>query len=162
MIGEKLLSAGDLSSDLSSEVLFLLLDALTLDVVDSIDEGSLAAQLLGSVSNVASHIALEQVGTDEVLLQQADILEESSDLALSDLFLDLSGLGSHLGVILHQSQLDGHFLVHLSLGNQSLVPVLSVHSSDLHSNVLADLGDIDVALDRLELEKFENLLIDII
>ena len=66
-MGFGLLSASDLSSDLSSEVLFLLLNALTLDVVNGVDEGSLASQLLGSVSNVASHIALEQVGTDEVL-----------------------------------------------------------------------------------------------
>ena len=90
-----LASASDLSSDLSSEVLFLLLDALTLDVVDSIDEGSLAAQLLGSVGNVASNITLEQVGTDEVLLQQADIIEPTafllslitSRLTLSHIFL---------------------------------------------------------------------------
>ena len=90
-------SAGDLSSDFSSEVLFLLLNAFTLDVVDSIDEGDLAAQLLGSVSNVAGHVALVQVSADELLLQQADILEESSDLALSDLFLDLRGLEAILG-----------------------------------------------------------------
>ena len=69
--------------------------------MDSIDELDGTAQLLGSVSNVAGDIALEQVGADELLLQQAHFLEESSHLAGSDLFLDLSGLGSHLGIVVH-------------------------------------------------------------
>ena len=140
-----LASAGDLSSDFSSEVVNLLLDAFALDEVHSVNKGDLAAQLLGSVGNVTGHVALEQVGADELLLQQAGLLVESSHLALSDLFLDLSGLGSHLGIVVHQSNLNSHFLVNVSLGNLSLVPVLGGHSSDLHSDVLAHLGDIDVA-----------------
>ena len=140
-----LLSACDLSSHFVSKVLFLLLDAFALDVVDGIHEGDLAAQLLGSVGNVAGHVALKQVSADELLLQQADVLVEGSHLALSDLFLDLSGLGSHLGIVVHQSDLNSHLLVNLSLGNHSLVPVLSAHSSDLHSNVLTDLGSVDAA-----------------
>ena len=74
-----LTGVGDLSSHFVSEVLFLLLDALALHIVNSVNKGDLAAQLLAGVSDVTSHIALEQVGTDEVLLQQADILEEGSD-----------------------------------------------------------------------------------
>ena len=75
-----LLSTGNLGSDFSSEIVDLLLDAFTLGVVDSVHKGDLAAQLLGSVGNVASHITLEQVGADEVLLQQADFLVESTIL----------------------------------------------------------------------------------
>ena len=37
-------------------------------------------------------------------------------------------------------------MVNISLGNQGLVPVLGVHSGNLHGNVLADLGSVDVAL----------------
>ena len=79
-----LASASDLSSDLSSEVVDLLLDALTLNVVNSVDKGDLATQLLGSIGNVASHVTLEQVGTDELLLQQADLLVEGGDLTGSE------------------------------------------------------------------------------
>ena len=46
-----LVSAGDLSGDLGSEVVDLLLNALTLGVVDGVDEGDLAAQLLACVGN---------------------------------------------------------------------------------------------------------------
>ena len=44
---ELLLSAGDLGGDLSGEVVGLLLDAFTLDVVKGVNEGYLAAQLYG-------------------------------------------------------------------------------------------------------------------
>ena len=88
----KLLCASDLIGNLSSEVLFFLLDALTLDVVNSIDELDRTTQLLSSVSNVAGNVALEQVGADEVLLQQALLLVESSDLTSSDLLLNSSFL----------------------------------------------------------------------
>ena len=137
-----LVGAGDLCGNLISEVLFLLLDALTLDVVNGVHEGDLAAQLLGSVSNVASHIALKQVGADKLLLQQADLLVEGVHLTGSDLLLDLGRLVSHLGIVVHQSNLNGQLLVDLSLGHLGLIPVLSAHSSDLHSNVLTDLGSV--------------------
>ena len=104
------------------------------------------AQLLGGVGNVAFHGALEQVGTDKVLLQQADLLEESVQLTGSNLLLDLSGLAGHLGIVVHEGHLHGHLMVNVSLGNQGLVPVLSAHGSNLHSHVLADFGGVDAAL----------------
>ena len=52
-IAQLLGSASDLSSNFLSEVVFLLLNALTLDVVDSIQELSRAAQLLSSIRNLA-------------------------------------------------------------------------------------------------------------
>ena len=72
MEAELLTGVGNLSGDLSGEVVNLLLNAFTLDVVNSVDEGNLAAQLLAGIGDVASHVTLEQVGADEVLLQQAD------------------------------------------------------------------------------------------
>ena len=121
-----LLGACDLCSHFVSEVLFLLLDAFALDVVNSIHEGDLAAQLLGSISNVASHITLEQVSADELLLQQADILVEGSNLALSDLLLNLSRLVSHLGIVVHQSDLNSQLLVNSFLRNQGPFAFCSV------------------------------------
>ena len=145
LLNQLFASAGDLCGNFLSEVVFLLLDALTLDVVDSIDELDLADQLLSSVSNLASDFTLEDVGADEVLLQQAALLEESVDLTSSDLFLDLCGLGSHLGIVVHQSDLNSQLLVNVSLGNLALVPVLGIHSSDLHSHVLTNFGSVHIS-----------------
>ena len=145
MFWKLLTGVGNLSSHFVGEVFFLLFNAFTLDVVNSINELHAATELLGGVGNVAFHAALEQVGANEVLLQQADFLIESGNLTGSDLFLDLSGLVSHLGIVVHQSDLDGQLVVDSSLGNQGLIPVLSAHSGDLHSNVLANFGSVDAA-----------------
>ena len=53
-----LLAHVHLGSDFGGEVLFLLLDALALDEVDSVNKLDGAAQLLGSVGNVALDGAL--------------------------------------------------------------------------------------------------------
>ena len=113
--------------------------------MNGIDEGDLAAQLLGSVGNVAGHVALVEVGADELLLQQAGLLVEGSHLTGGNLLLDGSGLVSHLGVVVHQSHLNLELMVNVGLRHLGLVPVLGVHSGNLHSDVLADLGHIDVA-----------------
>ena len=97
VFGKLLTGVGNLSCHFVSKVLFLLLDAFALDIVHGTNKGHLAAQLLAGVGNVTGHVALEQVGADELLLQQADVLEESSQLTGSDLLLDLSGLVSILG-----------------------------------------------------------------
>ena len=60
--------------------------------MDGVHELHLHAQLLGGVGNIALNGAGEQVAADEVLLQQADLLVESVQLAGSNLLLDLSGL----------------------------------------------------------------------
>ena len=71
-----LLAHVHLGSDFGREVFLLLLDAFALDEVNGIDEGDLAAELLGCVGDVALNGALEQVGADELLLKQAGVLEE--------------------------------------------------------------------------------------
>ena len=114
--------------------------------MNGVNEGDLAAQLLGGVGNVAGHVALIEVGADEFLLQQAALLVESGHLAGGDLLLHSGGLGSHLGVVVHQSDLHGQLLVHVGLRHLRLVPVLGAHSSDLHGDVLADLGGVNAAL----------------
>ena len=119
-IYQLLASTGDLSSDFSSEVLFLLLDALALNVVQSIYELNGTAQLLGSISNVALNAALEQVAADEVLLQQADFLKVSGNLTGSDLLLNLSRLAGHLGIVVHSGNLNSQLVVNISLRHQGL------------------------------------------
>ena len=45
------------------------------------------------------------------------------------------------------SQYLGFLVVDVGLGNEALVPVLGIHGSDLHGDVLADLGGVNAALD---------------
>ena len=91
---ELLLSTGDLCGDFSGEVVSLLLNALTLDVVNGVNEGDLAAQLLGGVGNVAGHVALIEVGADEFLLQQEFV---RSDLYKGDVAGYIADAAKKLG-----------------------------------------------------------------
>ena len=70
-VAGRLLAHVHLLGDLGREVLFLLLNALALDEVDGIDKLHAAAELLGGVGDVALDGAVEQVGADEDLLEQA-------------------------------------------------------------------------------------------
>ena len=132
-------------SDLSSEVVLLLLDALALLEADSALEGDGAAQSLGSAGDVL--LDGELVVLDELLLQQAVLSIELVQLTLNDLDLDLLGLTGHLGIVVHLGQHDLLLLSQDFLGDLGLVPETGIQSSDLHSDVLTDLGSIDAALD---------------
>ena len=82
----------------------------------------------------------------ESLLHQAVLLVELAQLAHDDAFLDLLGLGSHLGVVGQLCQLDFLLLVQGLLAHVGLVQESGVHSSDLHGQVLAQLDDLLVLL----------------
>ena len=70
--------------DLLSEVLLLLLDAFALLKADGVHEGDLAAQLLGSVSDILLDSAGEHIAADKLLLQQAVLGVELVHLAHDD------------------------------------------------------------------------------
>ena len=106
LVVSQLLAHVHLSSDLSGEVLLLLLDALAGLEANGIHELDGAAQLLGGVGDILLHAALEDIAADELHLHQAVLLVELVHLAHDDLLLDGLGLGGHLGIGVHQGQRD--------------------------------------------------------
>ena len=141
-----LLAHVHLGCNFCCEVLFLLLNAFALDEVHGIDELYAAAELLGCIGNVLLNGTGEEVAADKLHLEQAVVFVELVDLAGCDLLLDGCGLCCHLRVVVHQGNLNLELVVDVGLRYEGLVPVLRVHSGNLHGDVLADFGCVDVTL----------------
>ena len=129
----------------SSEVVSTLLQAFALLEAGELDDLDVAAQILSDLSGVLSN---RQVAVlDELLIDQAVLLEELLDLALDHLLLHSLGLVSGLGIASHLSQHDLFLLSHDLGGDRSLVDVAGVSSSDLHSDVLAVSNELVLSVD---------------
>ena len=129
----------------SSEVVSTLLQAFALLEAGELDNLDVAAQILSDLSGVLSNGQVAVL--DELLIDQAVLLEELLDLALDHLLLHSIRLVGVLGIASHLSQHDLLLLGNDLSGDRSLIDVAGVSSCDLHGDVLAVSSELVLAVD---------------
>ena len=87
------------AGDFGGEIVFTLLNAFALGKTAERLHGDLGAERFGNVRNIGADGALKHVGTDERLIQQADLLDLLGNTAVDGLAED--GIG-------HEFRLAGH------------------------------------------------------
>ena len=112
-----------------------------------LDDLDVAAQILCDLGSVLTdgHVAV----LDELLIDQAVLLEVLLDLALDHLLLDSVGLVGVLRVVGHLSEENLLLLGDDLSGDSSLIDVAGVGSCDLHGNILAVCSKLVLGLDAV-------------